>query len=536
MGIYREAKMTEQPTTTYDKTICGTIRRWIDKLCANSAFLPERPGLRLLTVTLGFVLSVHTANTIGSTDKYKISAFPGAEGAGAVTPGGRGGKVIEVTNLNDSGPGSLREAVEADGPRIVVFRVSGIITLEKLLTISNPFITIAGQTAPGDGICIRGHTTEINTHDVVLRYLRFRRGNIKDRNDALGGYPVRNIIVDHCSASWGLDENLSLYRYMQKMPDGRYRKMPVENLTIQWCISSEALDLNNHAFGATWGGRNCSFHHNLFACNTGRNPSIGWGDHFDFRNNVLFNWRHRTVDGGDASSMVNIVANYYKPGLAVNEGAIRHRICRPQHLDMYSEAQRDGKWYVADNVVVGNPKVTADNWNGGVQFDDVTSEGQLKALIERVRATAAIPAPPITQQSAERAYELVLAHAGATLPERDAVDARIIEFVRTGRPTFGKGIIDTPADVGGWPDYESIPAPADGDHDGMPDEWEDKFGLNPNDPSDGASDADSDGYTNVEEWLNGTDPTESVDYTKPENNRNTLLETRKTEPKEQSSI
>ena len=263
-------------------------------------------------------------------EREKVPAFPGAEGAGAFTPGGRGGKVIEVTNLNDSGPGSLRQAVEAGGPRIVVFRVSGIITLEKSLAITNPFITIAGQTAPGDGICIRGHTTEINTHDVVLRYLRFRRGNLKDRDDALGGYPVRNIIVDHCSASWGLDENLSLYRYMQKMGGGPDKKRPAENLTIQWCISSEALDLNNHAFGATWGGRNGSFHHNLFACNTGRNPSIGWGDHFDFRNNVLFNWRHRTVDGGDASSMVNIVANYYKPGPAVNPGSARYRICRPR--------------------------------------------------------------------------------------------------------------------------------------------------------------------------------------------------------------
>ena len=150
-------------------------------------------------------------------EKAAIPAFPGAEGAGSFTLGGRGGKVFEVTNLAESGPGSLRRAIEAQGPRIVVFRISGIIMLEKLLTISNPYITIAGQTAPGDGICIRGQTTEINTHDVVLRHLRFRRGNIKDRNDALGGYPVGNIIVDHCSASWGLDENLSLYRYMKKL-------------------------------------------------------------------------------------------------------------------------------------------------------------------------------------------------------------------------------------------------------------------------------------------------------------------------------
>jgi DUF1680 family protein len=441
-----------------------------------------------------------------------IPAFPGAEGAGAGTPGGRGGKVIEVTNLNDSGPGSLREAIEADGPRIVVFRVSGIIELEKVLAISNPFITISGQTAPGDGICISGQTTEINTHDAVLRYLRFRRGNIKDRNDALGGYPVGNIIIDHCSASWGLDENLSLYRYMKKMPDGSLKKTPTENVTIQWCISSEALDLNNHAFGGTWGGRNCSFHHNLFACNTGRNPSIGWGENFDFRNNVLFNWRHRTVDGGDASSMVNVVANYYKPGPAVNEGASRYRICRPQHLDMHSEAKRDGKWYVADNFVVGNPKVTADNWAGGVQFDDVESDDQVRALINKVRASAPIPSIPITQQSAEEAYELVLAHAGATLPKRDAVDVRVIESVRTGWPVFGNGIIDTPADVGGWPQYKSAPAPTDTDHDGMPDDWEDEFGFNPNDVNDGSMDKDGDGYTNVEEWLNGTNPAEYVNY------------------------
>lgn len=477
--------------------------------------------MQLLRVCICVVLIVAAislatlADTVDSDENFKniaIPAFPGAEGAGAFTPGGRGGKVFEVTSLADSGPGSLREAVEAEGPRIVIFRVSGTITLKKPLTIPHPYITIAGQTAPGDGICIRGQTTEINTHDVVLRYLRFRRGNLKDRNDALGGYPVGHIIVDHCSASWGLDENLSLYRYMKKMPDGSLKKTPVENITIQWCISSEALDLNNHAFGATWGGKNCSFHHNLFACNTGRNPSIGWGDHFDFRNNVLFNWRHRTVDGGDASSMVNIVANYYKPGPAVNAGSVRYRICRPQHLDMYSEAQRDGKWYVAENVVAGHPKVTSDNWAGGVQFDDVETESEVQALIKKVRAATPARAALITQHSAEQAYELVLVQAGATLPRRDPVDKRIINIVRTGKPTFGEGIIDTPSDVGGWPEYQSAPAPTDSDHDGIPDTWEKKFGLKWNDPSDSAEDADKDGYTNVEEWLNNTNPTQFVDY------------------------
>ena len=500
--IIRETGRFCNPGSQFD-LVCASSGRFCLSLLATVFVITVFPGARADT---------------GILVKAAIPSFPGAEGAGAFTPGGRGGKVFEVTNIGDSGPGSLRQAIEAEGPRIVVFRISGIIMLEKLLTISNPYITIAGQTAPGDGICIRGQTTEINTHDVVLRYLRFRRGNIKDRNDALGGYPVGNIIVDHCSTSWGLDENFSLYRYMKEMPGGPDKKMPVENLTIQWCISSEALDLNNHAFGATWGGKNCSFHHNLFACNTGRNPSIGWGDHFDFRNNVLFNWRHRTVDGGDASSMVNIVANYYKPGPAVNEGAVRYRICRPQHLDMYSEAKREGKWYVADNFVVGYPRVTADNWDGGVQFDNAPTQAEIKALITKVRASAPAPASPIIQQSAEQAYELVLARAGATLPKRDPVDKRIISIVRTGKPTFKNGIIDIPSDVGGWPQYKSSPAPADSDHDGMPDTWEKKYSLKWNDPSDGAEDSDSDGYTNVEEWLNGTDPTQYVDYRKSENN------------------
>jgi pectate lyase len=508
--------MTRVSTTVQDRWRGGNQAYASASARARSALPCILLCVLLAAATFGLPVSAAASDNGNILERAAIPAFPGAEGAGAFTRGGRGGKVFEVTNLKDGGPGSLRAAVEAQGPRIVIFRVSGVVTLEKLLTISNPYLTVAGQTSPGDGICIRGQTTEINTHDVVLRHLRFRRGNIKDRNDALGGYPVGNIIVDHCSTSWGLDENLSLYRYMKKIPRAPDKKMPAENITIQWCISSEALDLNNHAFGATWGGRNCSFHHNLFACNTGRNPSIGWGDHFDFRNNVLFNWRHRTVDGGDASSMVNIVANYYKPGPAVNDGAARYRICRPQHLDMHSEAQRDGKWYVADNVVVGNPKVTADNWDGGVQFDDVESKAQIKGLIAKVRAVAPAPAAAITQQTAEQAYELVLAEAGATLPRRDPVDRRIINIVRTGKPTYGNGIIDIPSDVGGWPEYKSAPAPTDSDHDGMPDKWEERFGLKSNEPADGAEDADRDGYTNVEEWLNGTDPTEYVDYRKVE--------------------
>ncbi len=455
-----------------------------------------------------------------------IPAFPGAEGAGAITAGGRGGKVLAVTNLNDSGPGSLRTALEAEEPRIVIFRISGIIDLQSKLTISHPFVTVAGQTAPGDGICIRGQTTEINTHDVVIRYLRFRRGNLKDRNDALGGYPSGNVIIDHCSFSWGLDENVSMYRYMKAMKDGSQQKSPTENITIQWCISSEALDLNNHAFGGTWGGRKGSFHHNLFACNTGRNPSIGWGEYLDICNNVLFNWRHRTIDGGDASSNINVIANYFKPGPAVNPGTARHRICRPQHLDMFSESDKRGKWYVEENFVEGYPDITKDNWKGGVQLDweGEPSEEELTLWVSRVRASSANPAVPINRQTAEKAYELVLRHAGATVPKRDAADDRIIDMVRTGKLAFGNGIIDMPSDVGGWPTYESKPAKKDSDKDGMPDEWEKLYGLNMADPSDNSADVDHDGYTNIEEWINNTDPTQFVDYSKSENNRNTLTD------------
>ncbi|MBV9122545.1 MAG: polysaccharide lyase, partial [Planctomycetes bacterium] len=377
-----------------------------------------------------------------------IPAFPGAEGAGRFSFGGRGGRVYLVTSLADSGPGSLRAACEAAGPRIVVFQVAGIIHLKRPLHIHAPYITIAGQSAPGDGICVAGATTHIDTHDVVIRYLRFRRGttDVFDRDDALGGNPVGNIIIDHCSTSWGFDENVSLYRHVYEPEDGgKPRKLPTVNLTIQWCISSEALDTYHHAFGGTWGGRNTSFHHNLFACNTGRNPSIGMGFDFNFTNNVLFNWRHRSCDGGDETSRGNLINNYYKPGPATLNGGLQYRLLIPdsQRLprgDRNADPEY-GRWYVAGNEVEGNPKVTADNWEGGVQFRlggsveagrVESSKDALGSLIARVRVHKSFPMAPVTLQSAREAYDAVLAEAGATLPRRDPVDARIIEAVRTG--------------------------------------------------------------------------------------------------------
>jgi hypothetical protein len=455
-----------------------------------------------------------------------VPAFPGAEGSGMHSFGGRGGRVFVVTSLADSGPGTFRAACEAAGPRIVVFNVAGIIRLKSAIHIRAPYITIAGQSAPGDGACVAGATTAIDTHDVVVRYLRFRRGqtDVSNRDDSLGGNPIGNILLDHCSASWGFDENLSMYRHMYDPGNGATAlKLPTMNLTIQWCVSSEALDTYNHAFGGTWGGRHASFHHNLFACNTGRNPSIGWGDQIDIRNNVLFNWRHRTIDGGDATSLLNVVANYFKPG-PVTTGELCYRICKPDAFRNFHESDHDGQWYVAGNIVEGNEKVTADNWAGGVQFadaDEKKPEAEVKALIAKGRAASPAPAPAISQQTAERAYELVLADVGATLPRRDPVDQRIIQEVRTGTVTYGKGIITDISQVGGYPEYKGQPDTTVG-ADGVPLWWKKKYGLDPRDPVLATKDLMCDGYTVIEKYLNGLDPTKKIDWTDPQSNVNTL--------------
>src|SRR5215212_3476705 len=263
----------------------------------------------------------------------KIPAFPGAEGGGAWSFGGRGGKVYVVTSLEDDGPGTFREALEAGGPRIVVFNVAGIIKLNSRIRIRAPYITIAGNTAPGDGVCIAGDTVELETHDVLIRYMRFRRGatDVGDRNDSIGGNPVGNVMIDHVSASWGLDENMSMYRHMYSPPNGgKDLKLPTVNITIQNSIFSEGLNRYHHAFGSTIGGLNSTFHHDLWACNAGRNPSVGMYGDFTFANNVLFNWVHRTVDGGDHMSRFNIINNYFKPGPATPVNSpVSYRLLKP---------------------------------------------------------------------------------------------------------------------------------------------------------------------------------------------------------------
>lgn len=471
-----------------------------------------------------------------------IPAFPGAWGGGMYTTGGRGGKVIEVTNLDDSGPGSLRAAVEAEGPRIVVFRVAGVIDLQSGLDITNPDITIAGQSAPGDGICLAGDSVNINTHNVILRHLRVRRGKPEggQGNDNIGGNPEGQVVVDHCSTSWGMDENLSLYRYMKPRERGGDIKLPAQNITVQYCITSEALDAKNHAFGGTWGGQDSTFHHNLFACNTGRNPSIGMGGEFDFRNNVIFNWRHRTMDGGDETSLINVINNYYKPGPATNDD-MRRTMARIESRDMYSPGNakragdwyprtpgRPGKWYVAGNFFHGEPEITADNWQGmhsdGGGRDGGPASAGRQRLQERARVNTPFEGWPVNQQTAEEAFASVLDKAGATLPKRDAVDARVTESVRTGKTTTPDGVVKDPKEVGGYPNYayDASSVPADNDHDGMPDAWETEHKLDPASDADGPADADRDGYTNVEEFLNGTNPQERIDYTNLGNNNDTI--------------
>ncbi len=410
-------------------------------------------------------------------------AFPGAEGYGKYTTGGRYGKVIEVTNLNSSGPGSFAAAIGASGARTVVFRVSGTITGN--FSIKNDNITIAGQTAPGDGICIKGNLST-DADNIIIRYIRVRWDPSMGEKDAIGGRYHKNIIIDHVSASWSTDETFTLYHN--------------ENTTVQWCIISEACPkgtTDEHRFGGIWGNNYGTWHHNLIAHNASRNPRWASGCGYnDYRNNVLYNWDYNSCYGAEAvqsgdrrnppieHSTINMVANYYKPGPATNDN-VRRRIAEPSARSSNDK----GNWYVSGNYVDGYPDVTADNWKGvdGSKY---------------IKMSEPWDAMAINQESPEDAYNSVLAKAGCSLPTRDKVDADIIDDVRNGTAKYGDhGIIDSPADVGGWPDLKSTTAPTDTDHDGMPDTWEESKGLNKNDSNDRNGTGEG-GYTNLENYLN----------------------------------
>ena len=492
----------------------------------------------------------------------KIPAFPGAEGGGMYTFGGRGGKVLTVTNLNDSGPGSFRWACEQGGARIIVFNVSGIINLKTPVILRAPYVTIAGQTAPGDGVCIAGESFQVDTHDVIVRHMRFRRGNtnVWNREDSFGGNPIGNIMIDHCSCEWGLDENISFYRHMFDMGDGKpKRKVPTVNVTIQNTISAKALDTYNHAFGSTIGGENSTFMRNLWADNTGRNPSIGWGGVFNFVNNIIYNWVHRTADGGEFSTMSNFIHNYSKPGpLTPKTSNVGWRIVKAEsRSNKLFPYKQFGRVYATGNIVEGYDAITKDNWAGGIQTAD--KDGELgEDELALMRSNEPFEMPHLTIIPSEQTFDRVLDNVGAMLPTRDIVDQRIIEEVRTGQAYYVKklpkenpygntwgmkeeskkedgtfkyrrlendsykyGIITDIAQMGGYPEYKGTPY-VDSDGDGMPDEWEKANGLNPNDPSDANGDCTGDGYTNIEKYINGISTKEKVDWTNLQNNHDTL--------------
>ena len=443
-----------------------------------------------------------------ASDKNKQLAFPTAEGYGKYTVGGRGGRVIHVTNLNDAGAGSFRAAVSESGPRVVVFDVSGTIRLLSNVSIKNPYLTIAGQTAPGDGICLSGGKIGIGADHVIVRHIRVRVGDENEGDhDAVECRGRKNVILDHVSASWSVDETMSIYG--------------CDSITVQWCMITESMFYSHHVkgshgFGGIWGSNYSTYHHNLIAHHSSRNPRIASNcGYMDYRNNVVYNWGYNSCYGGEAhdsynpsdtnGSYINMVNNYYKPGPATQPGQVSYRIANPGYRDIYSDY---GKWYVNGNYMEGNASVTADNWNGGIQTD---------GPLDMLRATSPWDAMPIEQQTAEEAYEIVLSNAGTTYPKRDAIDRRIAEETRGGYATYEGaeyknvknvadvtkkcGIIDSQEDVGGWPELQSATAPADTDFDGMPDEWETRHGLNPNDPDD-RNKKHTSGYTALEIYLN----------------------------------
>ena len=429
-------------------------------------------------------------------------AFPTAEGYGRLAKGGRGGRVIEVTNLHDRGPGSLRAAVEAEGPRTVVFNVSGLITLESKLVVrrTNSNLTIAGQTAPGKGICIRKYNFGMmGTREVIVRYLRVRPGNISGTTlDGMGLASSDQCIIDHCSISWTLDEAFS--------------SRGASNITLQRTLISEALNEaghkkyppgTQHGYAASIGGDIGSFHHNLLAHCAGRNWSLAGGldkkgfyiGRLDIRNNVIFNWKNRTTDGG--AHEVNFVGNFYKPGPATR---FFHALNA-----QYGGFKGTQRYYLEGNVMPGyfdttnqTPGRIATTERGGTLPADYSPWSETQFF-----------EPHVKTQSAREAYESVLGNVGCNLPALDEHDRRVIQEVRNGLARFKgsktglPGLPDSQEDVGGWEDYPEVHRPAnwDTDHDGMPDDWEKRRGLKPSDPADGNGDRDGDGYTNLEEYL-----------------------------------
>ncbi|XZF16298.1 T9SS type A sorting domain-containing protein [Chitinophagaceae bacterium MMS25-I14] len=453
-----------------------------------------------------------------------LPSFPGAEGAGSLTSGGRGTSsspttVFEVTNLLDNNsPGSLRYALTASATyRTVVFRVSGTIHLNSALKISKANTTIAGQTAPGGGICLADYPVSITANNVIVRYIRFRMGdknqnlgmvNGSGNDDAFDGTGRNHIMIDHCTMSWGDDEAFTFYGG--------------DSTTLQWNLISEPLnysyhfetgdtDFEHHGFGGIWGGRHASFHHNLLAHCQGRSPRFDGSrnlspntagqENAEFCNNVLYDWGSYNVNGGEGGNY-NVINNYYKYGPSTSASA-KYMVINP-YKQTSSPVLPYGKYYLSGNYVDGSTTITNNNWRGA----NMNSGSLSDTAAAKVAASFTVSSLSLTLQNASDAYDSVLQHAGAVLPARDTLDLRIINDVinRTGRIIdvqggypHGTAYAQT---VNAWPALDSIAAPADSDHDGMPDDWETARGLNPNDASDRNLYTVT-GYNNLENYLDG---------------------------------
>jgi len=434
-------------------------------------------------------------------------SFPGAEGFGKYTSGGRGGKIFIVNNLNDNGPGSFREAAETKGKRTIVFTVSGTIHLDTKVFIKGD-VTIAGQTAPGDGICLADNSVSIGGDNMIIRYLRFRmgdkyqKGGMVDGNggdDAFGGTRKKNIIIDHCSMSWSTDEVFSIYAG--------------DSTTLQWNLIAEPLnysyhfetgdtDYEHHGYGGIWGGRHLSAHHNLFAHCNSRNPRFDGirnspEENVDFRNNVIYNWGHNTAYAGEGGNYI-LVNNYYKYGPSTNAN-VKFRIVNPWSKPPSISL---GKYFIDGNYVDGSKEVSDDNWKG------VVIEKGTESDMGKIKMDKEFNNISINTQSAKDAYNAVLKFAGCSFPARDTLDLRIIKNVveRTGKfidvqggYPHGTAYEET---VNAWPSLKSLPAPKDSDADGIPDSWEKKNGLNPNDGTDAIKYSLDKKYTNIEMYIN----------------------------------
>ena len=477
----------------------------------------------------------------------RTPAFPGAEGFGRYVTGGRGGNVYHVTSLADDGSeGTLRWALGKAGAKTIVFDVSGTIHLQSALNISIGNVTIAGQTAPGDGICVADYPVAIKANNVIVRYMRFRLGNNNvlvngaDGWDAFGGFDQQDWMIDHCSVSWSIDECLSV--------------LGNKNTTVQWCLVAQSLVNSGHSkgahgYGGNWGGSGASFHHNLIAHHGSRTPRLGprpttqLDERMDMRNNVIYNFGGNGCYGGEGMN-VNIVNNYYKPGPGTPTDKKGYRIAgigirTNSYVETYPAYAPAlhlwGKYYVAGNYNSKYSDVNNDNWTYGIinQVDANSCDGTFTAETkDSIKLSEPIGFLLTTTHSAEDAYERVLDFAGACL-NRDSFDALMVSDTRNGTATYtgeglSKGFVNSqddnkPADAddswSAWPILNSKDAPKDTDGDGMPDEWELANALDATDPNDGKT-IGADGYSNLENYLNSL----VADITEAQNAGGTPLE------------